>query len=112
MPSEELQFYFKASDAVILPYPSHSSILNSGTFFSALTFGRPVIAPRMGCLTKYLTEDLSISYDPLDPSGLENALKEAPRLNNAASRTAAAQKAREWNPSDMSLALLKALHNL
>lgn len=44
---QDLQTYFKASDVTVLPY---KSILSSGAAMLSLTFGTPIIAPRLGVL--------------------------------------------------------------
>ena len=43
---EDTQFFFRASDLVVLPY---REILNSGSALLALSFDRPVLLPRSGC---------------------------------------------------------------
>jgi beta-1,4-mannosyltransferase len=47
VPPAEVQHLFVASDLVVLPY---RSILNSGTVFLALSFGRPVLVPDKGAM--------------------------------------------------------------
>lgn len=66
----------------------------------------------MGCLSRYLTDDVAISYNSADARGLENALKEAPKLRDEVYRRAALQKAQEWTPRDMSLEMLQAMRRL
>lgn len=46
---EELQVYLNASDAVVLPF---TKVLTSGSMILAMSFARPVIVPRVGCLTE------------------------------------------------------------
>lgn len=45
--TDNVQEYFNMADVLILPY---RTILNSGSAHLGLTFGLPVIAPRMGCI--------------------------------------------------------------
>jgi beta-1,4-mannosyltransferase len=47
VPLAEVQHLFVASDFVVLPY---RRILNSGTVFLALSFGRPVLVPDKGAM--------------------------------------------------------------
>jgi glycosyltransferase involved in cell wall biosynthesis len=47
VPLAEVQYLFVASDFVVLPY---RRILNSGTVFLALSFGRPVLVPDKGAM--------------------------------------------------------------
>lgn len=60
---DDLQFYYKAADAVVLPYP-RDSVLSSGTLLTSLSFGRPVIAPPLSCMEEWLTDDVSIIFAP------------------------------------------------
>ena len=46
---DRLPLYFAAADLVLLPY---TKILNSGTSFLSMTFGKPVMAPRQGSLVE------------------------------------------------------------
>jgi glycosyltransferase involved in cell wall biosynthesis len=72
VPSEELQLYLNASDAVVLPY---QEILTSGTALLALSFSRPVVAPRMGVLPEVVTSECGVLYDPLANDGLSAAMR-------------------------------------
>ncbi|HSX42963.1 MAG TPA: glycosyltransferase [Candidatus Saccharimonadales bacterium] len=65
--------YFRAADAVCLPF---AEITTSGSTVLALTFGKPVITPRMGALND-IPEAAGYFYDPADPHGLEDALHRA-----------------------------------
>lgn len=47
VPPEEVQYFFAASDLVVLPY---RRIMNSGAVMLALTFGRPVLVPDLGSM--------------------------------------------------------------
>lgn len=70
---EELSRLLGTCDAVVLPYRSS---LTSGAAVLAAAHGRPVIAPRLGCLREW-PEDAGILYDPEDETGLERALARA-----------------------------------
>ena len=72
IPEEELSGILRAADAAVLPF---RNILSSGSAILALSHGRPVIAPAMGCLPQTLPEDASILYDPDDPDGLRAAMR-------------------------------------
>lgn len=74
LPSEELQLYLNACDAVVAPY---QEILTSGTALLALSFGRPLVAPRLGTLLEVVTSDCGVLYDPRSPAGLIEAMREA-----------------------------------
>ena len=72
VPESELQLYLNAADAVVLPF---EDVLTSGSVVLALSFGRPVVAPRLGCLPDTVGACDDLLYDPADPDGLERALE-------------------------------------
>ncbi|WP_418285027.1 glycosyltransferase [Halorubrum sp. DTA46] len=74
VPADEIQLYMRAADAVVLPF---DSVLTSGSAILAMTFGRAVIAPSMGCLPRLIAPDGGLLYDPWDPEGLRTALDRA-----------------------------------
>jgi glycosyltransferase involved in cell wall biosynthesis len=74
IPEEDLSILLRASHAVVLPF---RDILTSGSAILALSHGRPVIAPAMGCLPETLPGDATFLYDPNDPAALSQALRQA-----------------------------------
>jgi glycosyltransferase involved in cell wall biosynthesis len=70
----ELQVFIRAADAIVLPF---RDVLTSGSAILALSFGRPVVAPRMGYLRDMIDEQTGVLYDPADPDGLVNAMRAA-----------------------------------
>lgn len=70
--NDGLELYLNACDAVVIPY---KEVLTSGTAMLALSFGRPVIAPRLGALADVLTDDCGVLYDPSSEDGLELAMR-------------------------------------
>jgi glycosyltransferase involved in cell wall biosynthesis len=68
---DEYSDYFDAVDSIILPY---KQIATSGSAILALTFCKPVVAPRIGLLEEYLPEDCAVLYEPSDPDGLLKAM--------------------------------------
>ena len=77
VPDDELQIWQRAADVALLPYPS---VLNSGAFQLALTFGLPVIAPSAGSLADLLDPRYTIAYRRGDEAHLIDAMAAAPRL--------------------------------
>ncbi|SDX12047.1 glycosyltransferase [Paenibacillus sp. CF384] len=71
---DELADYLQAADRVVLPY---NQITTSGSAILALSHHKPVIAPNLGALGEYVTGECGILYDPADPNGLRNALRES-----------------------------------
>lgn len=76
IPPEDIQIFMNASDIVVLPY---KEILNSGALLLAMSFGKPVIAPKLGSIPDILDNQGGFLYNPKDADGLllamENALK-------------------------------------
>jgi beta-1,4-mannosyltransferase len=68
---EQVCLLLSACDAVVLSY---RSILTSGAALLAMSFGRAVVAPRLGCLPEVLGEDDNFLYDPRSDEGLGRAL--------------------------------------
>jgi beta-1,4-mannosyltransferase len=93
VPDKDLQIYFNAADAVVLPY---SDVLSSGSAVLAMSFGRAVIAPRIGCLSEVVTEDSGILYDESELEGLFEALKESLQVNLDKLGSGAYSRAREF----------------
>jgi glycosyltransferase involved in cell wall biosynthesis len=74
VPNDELQYYLKACNAIVLAY---TDILTSGSAMLAISFGRPVIAPRLGHLLDVVNPDCGILYDPSDDQDLLRAMRDA-----------------------------------
>lgn len=70
---EHVPAYLSSCDAVVLPY---TRSLTSGVAVLAASFGRPIIASRVGCLHDW-PQDTGIFYDPDAPDGLRRALDHA-----------------------------------
>jgi glycosyltransferase involved in cell wall biosynthesis len=71
-PSEEITLIMRAADVVTLPFVA---TMTSGTLILALSWGRPVIAPALGCLPETVAPDAGILYDPESPDALHQALR-------------------------------------
>jgi glycosyltransferase involved in cell wall biosynthesis len=74
VPDDRVQRYLRAADAVVLPF---RDVLTSGSAILAMSFGRAVVAPGLGCLPETVGADAGITYDPGDPEGLVAALRTA-----------------------------------
>jgi glycosyltransferase involved in cell wall biosynthesis len=73
----ELQYYFNSADAVVLPF---SNVLNSGSLLLAMSFGKPVVAPRIGSIPEIADPDSYVGYEPEDVDGLPAALRQVRKL--------------------------------
>lgn len=74
VPDAEVQVYMNAADAVVLPY---REVLTSGAAVLAMSFGRPCVAPSLGCLPDLLDDSCGFLYDPSISGGLAGALRRA-----------------------------------
>jgi beta-1,4-mannosyltransferase len=74
IPDTELQYFVRAADAIVLPF---KDVLTSGSAILALSFGRPVVAPRLGHLIDVISEETGILYEIGDPNGLANGMQAA-----------------------------------
>ena len=72
VPADRLQVYFNACDLVALPF---RRILHSGSLLLAMSFGRCVVAPRIGSIEEIACPHAYFGYDADDlPSALSAAL--------------------------------------
>lgn len=81
LPDANLSEVLRASDVVVLPF---RDILTSGSAILAMSHGRPVVAPRLGCLPETIPPDAGILYDPDVPGALEAAMRSALKRDLAA----------------------------
>ncbi|MBA2337587.1 MAG: methyltransferase domain-containing protein [Acidimicrobiia bacterium] len=109
VPEDDLQLFFKACDVAVLP---HRTALNSGGLLLAYTFGRPVIAPQVGCLVDALDPDASVGFDPSDDTSLMRALASAGSLLTPEHGLAARAVADRYTPPDMARDFAAALDRL
>ncbi|HEY5051683.1 MAG TPA: glycosyltransferase, partial [Acidothermaceae bacterium] len=69
----ELSSFFAAADVVACPF---LDVTTSGSAMLALSFGVPIVAPRIGALAD-LPDDVGFFYEPAEPGGLAAALEHA-----------------------------------
>ncbi|QLH76834.1 glycosyltransferase [Halosimplex rubrum] len=79
IPNDEVQLYMNAADIVALPY---RDILTSGSALLAASFGRPVVAPAMGCVPAVVQREGGLLYDSEDADELEDALQNGLKSDN------------------------------
>ncbi|MBI2952376.1 glycosyltransferase, partial [bacterium] len=94
--NDEFQVYLNAADVVVLPFVD---VLTSGSAITAMSFGKPVILPRLGCLPELADDTMGVLYSPEDATGLERALVEVRRRDLKAAGRAAFARARalDWD---------------
>ena len=69
---EDIQIYFNAADIIILPY---RKILTSGAVYLAMSFAKPIIAPKLGCIPESLDENGNFLYYPPNIEMLDSTIK-------------------------------------
>jgi beta-1,4-mannosyltransferase len=69
---DDIQIYLNACDVVVLPY---KRVFTSGTAVLAMSFGKPCIAPRVGCVPDMLDEDGAVFFNPEVDGELECAFR-------------------------------------
>jgi len=98
VPDEEIQYWMNASDVCVLPY---RHVTTSGAALLAFSFGKPVIAPKLGDFpqlvgtTRGIVYDVSADQPVARQEGLRGALRLARNLDLHAASDAAWAKARE-----------------
>jgi D-inositol-3-phosphate glycosyltransferase len=74
IPDDETEVYFKAADAVILPY---RNIYQSGVLFLGQSFGLPTLAADVGSLKDDIVEGKTgFAFRPEDPADLARAIEQ------------------------------------
>lgn len=74
IPDEDLQVFLNSADILVFPF---SEILTSGSTILAMSFGRPVIVPKMGCLPALVEPDAGWLFEPDDPVSLAQVMQSA-----------------------------------
>lgn len=75
VPDAEVSTYFKAANVACLPF---ERITTSSSVLLALSFGVPVVAPRLGTIVD-LPQEVGWFYEPDDRNGLHKSMHQARR---------------------------------
>jgi glycosyltransferase involved in cell wall biosynthesis len=97
VPDHEVQDYMNAADVCVLPY---RRAVTSGSALLAFSFGRPIVAPRLGPFPRLVgASERGLLYDPRDDGELAAALARARDLDLATVGAATRAYARvlDWN---------------
>jgi glycosyltransferase involved in cell wall biosynthesis len=70
---DEIQRHVVAIDALVLPF---REVLTSGSLILGLSFGTPVVAPRIGAVVDVMKEHTGILYDAQQPQALAQAMQQ------------------------------------
>lgn len=71
---DDVQVYMSAADVVVLPY---RHVLSSGAALLAMSFGKPCIAPAIGCLADVLDDSGAFLYEGGPETGLTESMRRA-----------------------------------
>jgi len=96
VPDEDVQLYMNAADVVVLPF---QDILTSGSALLAMSFGKPIIVPRLGCIPEVLDKKGGFLYNNDEEQGLFGAMRRASLANLGAMGKYNYEKAKRfhWN---------------
>jgi GT2 family glycosyltransferase/glycosyltransferase involved in cell wall biosynthesis len=78
IPDEEMQFFLKCSDVMVLPY---KSVLTSGSMLLAMSYGLPVVCPNIDTLRAVIND--SKNGFIYEGNELSNALRRCLEIGNA-----------------------------
>lgn len=92
--NDAYQHFYNACDAVALPF---TRVLTSGSTMLALSFGKPVVVPRVGCLPELVDDSMAVLYDAESPDGLAQALLEMRNRDVVAAGRAALARAESFD---------------
>lgn len=104
IPPDQLPYYLIAADILVFPF---KNILTSSSVILAMSFGRPVIVPRLGCLPELVQQDAGIVYEPCDEEGLFQALNQAFELDLGVMGKNAFDRVNEFDWDDLARETLK-----
>jgi beta-1,4-mannosyltransferase len=90
---EDMQVYLRACNVLATPY---NEVLSSGSAILGLSFGRPVIAPAIGCLKDLIVEGCGLLYDPSRAGGLQDAMHRAMNMSFDEAHIMAEALKRDW----------------
>jgi beta-1,4-mannosyltransferase len=104
-PDRKLEMYLRAASVVVLPF---REVLTSGSAMFALSAGRPVVAPAIGCLPELLIPECGILYDAADPDGLRKALARCRNSDLDSMGREARRRAQQFTAERVASQILKA----
>jgi len=78
IPDEEIQVFLNAAEIIVLPF---ERILTSSSTILAMSFKKPVIVPRMGCLQELVEPDAGWLYEAGNSVSLAEVMQVAAESN-------------------------------
>jgi beta-1,4-mannosyltransferase len=108
VPNEVVRSYVEASDCMVL---THTAGLNSGVAVLAMSMGKMVIGPRLGCMEWVLAQGSNLTYQTGDVAAASRAMEQLAEMPAETRRAAEAQNravALEWRWEHLAQAVLSA----
>lgn len=105
---EDMQIYLNAVDVMAFPF---KQVLTSSSTLLAMSFGRAVIVPRLGCLPEMVQPDAGFVYAPNDVDDLAAAIEKAIAADLSAIGTTAAWRAGAHTWRDLAFGTLGVYDN-
>lgn len=101
---EQIPVFFSAVDFLVFPY---RQILTSGSVILAMSYGKPVTAPRLGAIPETVAEADGLLYDAANPQGLDLAIQRSLTcsLSELQALTVEACDRLDWEPIGQQTAL-------
>lgn len=76
--NDDIHLFFSAADLVVLPF---ANITTSGSLILAMSYGKAVIAPRLGAIEETVSFADQLLYDPKDEQGLLQAIQRSTHIS-------------------------------
>jgi glycosyltransferase involved in cell wall biosynthesis len=109
VPDDEVQVFFRAADCLVAAYPR---IYCSGSLMLAMTFGLPVVMPRMAMVAEVAEPEFSALFDPGDEGGVAKAFRAVRALDADAARAAIARAAPRYDPEKIAALFADTLEGI
>lgn len=105
IPTDEVQYFLQAADLFVMPF---KEVLNSGSIMLAMSFGKPVIAPRVGSIPEVVNPGCSVLFDQAGSGQIKEALVRSLDLNLEKAQAEARRVAQSYSPNIMARRLIES----
>ncbi|MDX2212478.1 MAG: glycosyltransferase [Oculatellaceae cyanobacterium bins.114] len=75
---DQMHLFFSAADIVVLPF---TTILTSSSLIVAMSYGKPVVAPKLGGIPETIGHADQLLYNPEELDGLQRALVKSTHID-------------------------------
>ncbi len=106
--NDRIHLYFSAADIVVLPF---EQILTSGSLILAMSYGKPVIAPRLGSIPETIGAADWLLYNPNEERGLLHAIKDSTQVDLDALGQLVSQMCDRWDWNAIAQKTLQVYQN-